>query len=335
VKVCSSVSTACSGIALIQGMEFAADPNGDGNFNDRVDLINMSLGASYGQPFDDDLAAAVDNATLLGILTVASAGNSGDKPYANGTPSSAATALSVAQTSVPSAFLPLMQILAPASIAGQFPAVFQPWSAPLTTAIEAPVQYGNGAGGNLLGCDPFAAGSLAGKIVLVDRGVCSFSIKIANVGAAGGLIGIIGLVAPGDPFEGGDGGGDVTIPGYMISQAVSNRLKSGLPDTVVRFDPAVGIPLAGAIVGSSSRGPQHEDTTLIKPEIGAPGASVSAIAGTGTGTGPFGGTSGAAPMVTGSAALLLEATAAPRPRPRAPPPGKRWGRPHAGGAEGG
>jgi hypothetical protein len=30
VKVCSSVSTSCSGIALIQGMEFAADPNGDG-----------------------------------------------------------------------------------------------------------------------------------------------------------------------------------------------------------------------------------------------------------------------------------------------------------------
>jgi subtilisin family serine protease len=104
VKVCSSVSTSCSGIALIQGMEFSADPNGDGKFKDRVDIINMSLGASYGQPFDDDLSAAVDNATKLGILTVASAGNSADKPYANGTPSAADTALSVAQTSVPSAF---------------------------------------------------------------------------------------------------------------------------------------------------------------------------------------------------------------------------------------
>ena len=306
VKVCSSVSTSCSGIALIQGMEFAANPNGDGRLNDRVNIINMSLGATYGQPFDDDLSAAVDNATKLGILTVASAGNSSDKPYANGTPAAAPTALSVAQTAVPSAFLPLMQILEPASIAGSFPAVWQPWSAPLTSAIEAPVQYGDGAGGNILGCSPFALGSLAGKIVLVDRGVCSFSIKIENIGLGGGLIGIIGLVAPGDPFEGGYGGGAVTIPGYMISQAVSSRLKSGLPNTVVRFDPAVGIPLAGSMVGSSSRGPQHESTTLIKPEIGAPGASVSAIAGTGTGEGPFGGTSGAAPMVSGSAALLLE-----------------------------
>jgi subtilisin family serine protease len=311
VKVCSAVSSSCSGIALIQGMEFAADPNGDGKFGDRVDIINMSLGSSYGQPFDDDLAATVDNATKLGILTVASAGNSADKPFANGTPAAADSALSVAQTAVPSAFLPLMQIVAPAAIAGQFPAVFQPWSAPLTAPIEAPLQFGDGAG-NTLGCDPFPAGSLAGKIVLVNRGVCSFSIKIANIGAAGGLIGIIGLVAPGDPFEGGFGGGDVTIPGYMVSQAVANRLRSGLPATTVRFDPNVGISLAGSMVGSSSRGPQHEDTHRIKPEIGAPGASVSAIAGTGDGQGPFGGTSGAAPMVAGAAALLIEATGGSR-----------------------
>jgi minor extracellular serine protease Vpr len=322
VKVCSSVSTSCSGIALIRGMEFAANPNGDGRLSDRVDIINMSLGSSYGQPFDDDLSAAVDNATKLGILTVASAGNSSDKPYANGTPAAAPTALSVAQTAVPSAVLPLMEVLSPASIAGYYPVVFQPWSAPLTTVIEAPLQYGDGAGGNLLGCDPFPAGSLAGKIVLVNRGVCSFSIKIANIGAAGGLVGIIGLVAPGDPFEGGYGGGDVTIPGYMISQSISTLLKSALPaGVVVRFDPAIGIPLAGSMVGSSSRGPQHESTTLIKPEIGAPGASVSAIAGTGTGEGPFGGTSGAAPMVTGSAALLLEGFGGTKATAKGTPPG--------------
>jgi minor extracellular serine protease Vpr len=325
VKVCSSVSTSCSGIALILGMEFAANPNGDGRLNDRVHIINMSLGSPYGQPFDDDLSAAVDNAALLGILTVASAGNSGDKPYVHGSPGSAPSALAVAQTAVPNAFLPLMQILAPASIAGSFPAIFQPWSAPLTEAIEASVQYGDGAGGNLFGCDPFTPGSLAGKIVLVDRGVCAFSEKIANIAAGGGLAGIIGLVAPGDPFEGGYGGGDVTIPGYMVSQAVANRLKSGLPNTVVRFDPSVGIPLVGSVVGSSSRGPQHEDGTLIKPEIGAPGASVSAIAGSGTDTESFGGTSGAAPMVAGSAALLLEGFGGAKTAAKGTPAGKAIG----------
>ena len=101
VKVCSSVSTSCSGIALIQGMDFAVDPNGDGKTKDHVDIVNMSLGSTYGQPFDDDLSLAVDNATALGVLTVASAGNSADKPYITGTPSAAPTALSVAQTAVP------------------------------------------------------------------------------------------------------------------------------------------------------------------------------------------------------------------------------------------
>ena len=46
VKVCSSITTGCSGIALIQGMEFAVDPDGDGKAKDRVDVINMSLGLS-------------------------------------------------------------------------------------------------------------------------------------------------------------------------------------------------------------------------------------------------------------------------------------------------
>ena len=60
-----------------------------------------------------------------------------------------------------------------------------------------------------------------------------------------------------------------------------------------------------SMVGSSSRGPSNY-YNAIKPEIGAPGASVSALAGSGTGTEAFGGTSGAAPMVTGSAALVLQ-----------------------------
>jgi len=307
VKVCSAVSSSCSGIALIQGMEYVVDPNGDGDTSDRMDVVNMSLGSVYGQSFDDDLALAVNNATAVGVLTVASAGNSSDKPYVTGTPAAALTALSVAQTQVPSAFAPQYEVTAPAGIAGLYDAVFQAWSVPLASVIQAPLIYGDGAGGNLNGCGPFAAGSLAGNIVLVDRGACNFTLKISNISQAGGLVGIIGLIAPGAPFSGGDGGDrPIDIPGYMISQADSNTLKSGLPGTVVKFDPSVGTPLVGTMVGSSSRGPRNPDS-VIKPEIGAPGASVSAIAGTGTGTGPFGGTSGAAPMVAGSAALILDA----------------------------
>ncbi len=323
VKVCSTVSSSCSGIALIQGMEFAVDPNGDGKAKDRVDIINMSLGSSYGQPFDDDLSLAVDNATALGVLTVASAGNSADKPYATGTPSAATTALSVAQTQVPSAALQLITVNGV-----NYPAVFQPWSVPLTGVITGPVQYGNGAGGNLDGCAAFTAGSLTGKIVLVNRGGCNFTLKIKTIGDAGGSAGIIGLVAPGAPFSGGDGGDrPITIPGYMISQADSSAIKAAIAGggATAIIDPANQLPLVGQVVGSSSRGPQHESTQLIKPEIGAPGASVSAIAGTGTEEGPFGGTSGASPMVAGSAALLLEGFGGTKTPGKGTTPGKGLG----------
>ncbi len=302
VKVCSAVATSCSGIALIQGMEYAVDPNGDGDPEDAVDIINMSLGSDYGKPFDDDLSQAVEAAYELGVVTVSSAGNGADKPYITGTPSSTPAALSVAQTQVPSASL---QVISAAG--GEYPAVFQPWSTPLTETVSGPLQYGDGAGGNLDGCAAFAPGSLDGLVVLIDRGGCNFTLKVLNVGQAGGVAGIIGLVAPGAPFSGGDGGDrPIDIPGYMISQADSEALMSS-PGANVVLDPDNQLPLVGQMVGSSSRGPGHAEAHLIKPEIGAPGASVSAIAGTGSETGAFGGTSGASPMVAGAAALLLEA----------------------------
>jgi subtilisin family serine protease len=305
VKVCSAVSSSCSGIALIQGMEFSVDPDGDGDPSDAVDVINMSLGSTYGQPFDDDLVLAVDNATALGVLTVASAGNSADKPYVTGTPAAARTALSVAQTQVPRASLPQL-LVTNSSTQYILSAVFQSWSVapqgvfgPFPVVSADSIEPGNGNG-----CAPFTA-DLAGKIVLIDRGACNFTLKALNGQNAGAEAVLIGLVAPGDPFDGGDGGdGPITIPTYMISQADSLAI-SGASDVTISIDPALNIPLVGQMVGSSSRGPSNY-YNQVKPEIGAPGASVSAIAGSGTGEGPFGGTSGAAPMVSGAAALVLQ-----------------------------
>jgi minor extracellular serine protease Vpr len=305
LKVCASLVGSCSGAALIQAMEFAVDPNGDGNTDDHVDIVNMSLGSDYGQPFDDSLSAAVDNATRLGVLTVASAGNGSDRPYVTGTPAAAATAISVAQTQVPSAFLPTMAVVRPAEFSGEYQAAFQPWSAPLSAEVEGPVQYADGQGGNLNGCMPFAPGSLDGKIVVVDRGACFFSDKVRHIQQAGGILGIIAMVEPGPPFPGGFGGGSpITIPAYMVGKADGDILRRG--DTVIRLAPGQGTSLAGSVVDTSSRGPEFQ-TSRIKPELAAPGASVSAEPGTGTGERPFSGTSGAAPMVAGSAALLMHA----------------------------
>ncbi len=304
VKVCSAVSSSCSGIALLNGMDFALDPNGDGDLSDAVDVVNMSLGSSYGQA-EDDLSEASANAVRAGVVVVASAGNSSDRPYITGSPSSTPEVISVAQTQVPSAHVQFMTLTPDSK---NLVAVFQPWSAPLTSVVPGPVQYGNGSGGNLNGCAAFAPGSLTNKIVLVDRGVCFFSDKIRNIQNGNGLIGVIGLVAAGAPFEGAFGGGSaITIPGYMISQADSTLIKGRITAGGVSatFDPANVLGLVMSMVGTSSRGP-NVSYNAIKPDIGAPGASVSAEAGTGTGATSFGGTSGAAPMVSGSVALLLQ-----------------------------
>jgi minor extracellular serine protease Vpr len=307
LKVCSAVATDCSGVALLEAMDYVVDPNGDLDTSDHLDIVNMSLGQSYGQAYDDSLAQAVENASKLGVLTVASAGNSGDKPFVVSAPSVAPSALSVAETEVPSAMLPVIEILAPASISGSMGGMYQPFSAPLNGVIEDSLQYGNGAGGNLLACGPFAPDSLAGKILLANLGTCAVSIKVSNAAAAGAAGVLIGMVAPGDPSVFSYGGGTPSVPGITVSQADANMLRSGLAEGVnLRIDPLKQEPLVRHVVSSSSRGPTML-TQIVKPEIGAPGASVSAVVGTGTGTETFGGTSGAAPMVTGASALLKQA----------------------------
>ena len=63
-----------------QAINLAVDPNGDGDPSDHVDVINMSLGSNFGTATDAS-AAASSNASLAGVIVVASAGNAGDTHY--------------------------------------------------------------------------------------------------------------------------------------------------------------------------------------------------------------------------------------------------------------
>ncbi|HZA94512.1 MAG TPA: S8 family serine peptidase, partial [Burkholderiaceae bacterium] len=195
VKVCSSVSTSCSGIALLQGMDFALDPNGDGDTSDAVDIINMSLGSPYGQ-IEDDLTLASTNAVKLGVIVVIAAGNDANKPYIVGSPSTAPGAISVANTQVPSAKAFPLVVNTPAAIAGVY--------ANTATVDWAPV--GAGATGDVVyigrGCPagsvPGEAGpdpilnNPSGKIALIDRGGCSVSLKVDYAAEAGANAVLIG-----------------------------------------------------------------------------------------------------------------------------------------------
>jgi subtilisin family serine protease len=309
VKVCSAVATSCNGLALLQGIDFALDPNGDGDISDAVDVINMSLGAGYGQE-EDDLSFAAQNAVDYGVAVVASAGNSADRPYIVGSPSSTPGVISVAQTQVPSA------VAYPLVVTGITPSTISntatvEW-APIGAGFSGPVKTARAAGGaNNLACAPLPAGSLSGFVALVDRGTCAISLKTDAVTKAGAVAMILANNVAGDPPSFSFGGGDLPlVPTIVISLADGNRIKTALgptgvnPAVVATVSSAVTIPLVGSMVASSSRGPSNSQDA-IKPDIGAPGASISAIAGSGTGTEAFGGTSGAAPMVAGAAALLL------------------------------
>ncbi len=308
VKVCSAVATSCNGIALIKGVDYALDPNGDGDMSDAVDVINMSLGSSYGQK-EDDLSEASANAVRYGVVVVVSAGNSADRPYIVGSPSSTPEVISVAQTQVPKAIafsLAVTGIGNPSVINNTATVDWAPIGSGFSGQV---VRVGQGCIGDAY----FNGNNPSGKVALVDRGTCSVSLKVDRATKAGAVGVIVVNNAAGDPPSFSFGGGDLPmVPTLVVSLADGNRIKTGLGATgintavVATVSPAATIPLAGSMVASSSRGPSFS-FNKIKPDIGAPGASVSAIVGTGAGEEAFGGTSGAAPMVSGAAAILLQA----------------------------
>jgi subtilisin family serine protease len=316
VKVCSSVSTACSGVALLEGMDFALDPNGNGTMEDAVDIISMSLGIAYGQ-VQDDLSLASANAVRAGVIVVAASGNDGDKPYVTASPASTPEVISVAETEVPTAEAVPLVVTAPPSIAGTYANTATIDWAPIDGGATGQVVYvgrgcltGTGTGSP----DPLLANP-AGMIALVNRGACTISEKVARLSAAGAIGIIVGLVAPGDAVTFSNGGQCPTTPdgtckpSLVVTQATSNVLKGALGSgtaVTASISESNAIPLVGSMASTSSRGPDVS-FNRIKPDIGAPGASVSAVVGTGHGEAAFGGTSGATPMVAGSAALLLQA----------------------------
>lgn len=77
------------------------------------------------------------------------------------------------------------------------------------------------------GCDPIVNGAqLSGKIVMIDRGTCAFTIKVEAAQNAGALAVIIVNNVAGAPIQLGGNSAIVTIPSIMISQADGNLIKS-------------------------------------------------------------------------------------------------------------
>jgi len=91
----------CAGSSNLvdQAIDWAIDPNGDGNFGDHLDVINLSLGSAFGTVTDTTTIAA-ERAARIGIIVVASAGNTGAAMFSVGSPGTGSRTISVAASVV-------------------------------------------------------------------------------------------------------------------------------------------------------------------------------------------------------------------------------------------
>jgi minor extracellular serine protease Vpr len=300
----------------------------DQALEDGVNVVNLSLGSPFGRNDAAD-AEAANTDSAAGLMVVASAGNSGPSGYVTGAPAAADRALSVAAIDASSPTFPGANI---ALSTGQ---------TILAQLSNGPFQDDPGAslpGGSLsvvvlrkadhsvsLGCNTsdYNGVNVSGKLVVVLRGVCARAHKaILGQKAGAAAVAMINTSTAFPPFEGQvtsdpDTGEviDLTIPFFGIRGLLGSSPASD-GDKLVAADGGTANSFTSTTVpntgyqraASFTSGGARNVDSAVKPEIAAPGVSVKSTAiGTGNQGTRLSGTSMAAPMTTGSAALVIEA----------------------------
>jgi len=167
---------------------------------------------------------------------------------------------------------PLLRVNSPGGIAGDYNVGVATFGPLLTSSgvTGNVVLVNDGVGTTSDACEtPFVnAGAVSGKIALIDRGTCGFTVKVKNAQNAGAIAVIVADNVAGCPPV-GMGGVDatITIPSVRITQADGATLKANLGagvNVTLKVDPA---QLAGA--DASGR------VEMFAPNPNQPGSSVS------------------------------------------------------------
>ena len=298
----------CPSAAQVSALEAAMDPNGDGDSEDRVDVINMSLGGEFGDTYIGGGAQfLIQKAVEAGVNVVISAGNDGDNPFRIGGPSTTPNALSVGAMTHPANDVGVATGTIEGAETTIQPSGFGPQTAFVMTDADAEVVYPEE---NQNGCEAFSAETdFTGKAVIIDRGACNFTAKVLNAQDRGAkFVFIANNTDDGTPAPMGGFDAAVTIPNVGINFAAGAAMKAALaagemPTYTITIERKV---TAGAVASFSSRGPSMDG--LLKPEITAPGTDIM-VAATGTQDqlAPATGTSFSGPITAGAVALVREA----------------------------
>ena len=288
---------------------------------DDVDVVNMSLGSPFGRE-DEPSAVASNTLAEAGIVVVASAGNSGAGAYITGAPAIATRAISVAAIDASRAELPGATF---ALSTGESIVAQNSNDAPFAAGTTLPVKVlRNAAGAVSLGCEQSDYVDVAGKLVVTLRGTCARVARAVYGQKAGAAaVVMINTSTAYPPFEGEITGNPdtgeeflVTIPFFGVRGVLGpsptddgDKLVAADGGTVTLTPATVTNPGYKQLASFTSGGPRNVDSAQ-KPDVTAPGVSVvSTDVGTGFRGTTISGTSMAAPMTAGVAALVTQAHA--------------------------